>query len=147
MNIDLLSAVLGAYGFVKKLVTFTKPGGTAMVAWVQFPDAQIATSVRDPTPARPPARPPASQRASRRRRHSGGCFHSAPRPPLLSMASLVRCVTIFPPTHPHMQVKASLQGLPIPRHLLKDHPAPPVLEATFAAVPELQIRTQSYCTR
>ena len=53
VNIDLLSAVFGSYGFVKKLVTFTKPGGTAMVAWVQFPDAQIATSVSSAGPPPP----------------------------------------------------------------------------------------------
>ena len=67
--------------------------------------------------------------------------------PCMLACALMRVVCVLVCLLPPRQVKASLQGLPIPRHLLKDHPAPPVLEAAFAALPELQIRTQSYCTR
>ena len=55
---------------------------------------------------------------------------------------------MLPPSPlPRQQVKASLQGQRIPAHLVSQHPNPPSLDLTFAAQPDLQIKTQSYCTR
>ncbi|KAI7839724.1 hypothetical protein COHA_006528 [Chlorella ohadii] len=45
------------------------------------------------------------------------------------------------------QVRQTLQGQQIPRNLVNDHPNPPVLEMVFSSQPDLNIRTQSYCTR
>jgi hypothetical protein len=44
VNLDLLNKMFGAYGFVKKLVTYPKPEG-GLLAWVQFPDAATAATV------------------------------------------------------------------------------------------------------
>ena len=44
VNLDLLTQLFNAYGYVKKMVTFNKPEG-GMLAWVQFPDAQTAAHV------------------------------------------------------------------------------------------------------
>lgn len=48
---------------------------------------------------------------------------------------------------PVLQVKASLGGQPIPRHLLGEHPTPPLMEMAFSTHLDLGVRTQSYCTR
>ncbi|EFN51690.1 hypothetical protein CHLNCDRAFT_139935 [Chlorella variabilis] len=53
----------------------------------------------------------------------------------------------FPDAQTAATVRNTLQGQPIPRHLLNDHPNPPVLDMAFAAQPDLAIRAQSYCTR
>ena len=44
VNLDLLNALFSSYGFVKKLVTLSKPEG-GMLAWVQFQDAAVAAQV------------------------------------------------------------------------------------------------------
>ncbi|KAL4434387.1 hypothetical protein ABPG75_000828 [Micractinium tetrahymenae] len=44
-------------------------------------------------------------------------------------------------------VKLSLGGQAIPRHLLGEHPTPPIMEMAFSTHLDLGVRTQSYCTR
>ncbi|KAL4428583.1 hypothetical protein ABPG77_008895 [Micractinium sp. CCAP 211/92] len=87
INLDLLNTIISPYGFVRKLVTYSRPEG-GMLAWAQFIDASTANSV-----------------------------------------------------------KASLGGQPIPRHLLGEHPTPPLMEMAFSTHLDLGVRTQSYCTR
>lgn len=67
-------------------------------------------------------------------------------------SAAVRCSTSHFDANAHvpmlvLQVRNSLQGQPIPRHLLNDHSNPPTLDMAFAATPDLAIRAQSHCTR
>lgn len=44
LNLEAVSAIFAPYGYVKKLVTYTKTEG-GMLVWVQFPDANTAATV------------------------------------------------------------------------------------------------------
>ncbi|GAB4815695.1 hypothetical protein N2152v2_002741 [Parachlorella kessleri] len=46
-----------------------------------------------------------------------------------------------------LQVRDTLQGQQIPRHLLGDHPTPPTFHLTFSPHTDLQVTAQSSCTR
>lgn len=50
INLDLLNTVISPYGFVRKLVTYSRPEG-GMLAWAQFIDASTANSVGCRSPA------------------------------------------------------------------------------------------------
>lgn len=79
-------------------------------------------------------------------------------PPAGWLAALLPCFAMLqrchkPPPRPAWplpspeQVRATLQGQPIPRNLLNEHPAPPLLDMAFSSNLDLKVTTQSYCTR
>lgn len=69
------------------------------------------------------------------------CKGSLPHPP---SAALPAALPLRPSP---LQVSSMLQGQAVPRHLLNEHPAPPTFDIQFGSVPDLAIRTNSYCTR
>jgi len=63
VTLDQLNTVFSPYGYVKKMVTFSKPDG-GVVAWVQFSDATTAASVKAALQNQPLPRHLAGEHAS-----------------------------------------------------------------------------------
>lgn len=142
VNLDLLNTAISPYGFVRKMVTFNRPEG-GLFAWAQFIDASTASTVRCGAPVLVAAW------------IAVACSNLAGMVDTLLRVGSSCCtfspvagVQFVPPRPRHApQVKASLGGQPIPRHLLGEHPTPPIMEMAFSTHLDLGVRTQSYCTR
>jgi hypothetical protein len=144
VTLDTLHLVFSAFGTVQKIATFEKQSG--FQALVQYPDAQTAEQVglgNDNMPA-------------------AVCFMAVMYMTQLCTtcsfkAGLPAATSAAVPHHlPHgadrpdlwaWQVRQSLDGRHIPKHLLDDTPNPPMLKITFSQHVDLNVKFQSHRSR
>ena len=177
MNLELIHSVLSACGFVVKLVIHIKPSKNTLTAWAQFADVTTAGTVSPPVAACWPSLCPCRASWAVAALHDGSrghglgaacvCRHCRRRANAAELqlsrhdwsntTTLQRsrpAPPLSPPCHawplrcpPRPQVRAALHGQQIPRHLLNEHPTPPVMQLAFANRYDLPVPTQSTHTR